>query len=119
MPIRMPSRPPDPARAEGRQLRRRFDRVTLGQKPDRLHVARLDRIGAAPETLLQIRNAQMIRDAPHGTALHQGIKPEPISAQGESAPGESMSRSPYEPVAIARITADAGTFSTVLSTIGA
>ena len=72
------------------------NRVALRQKPDHLHVARLDRIGAAPEMLLQIQDTQVIHDARHGTALQQANQAISISAPGESAPVESMSRMPYE-----------------------
>ena len=40
--------------------------MTLGQKPDQLHVPRLKRIRAVHETTLQLRNAQVIDDTPHG-----------------------------------------------------
>ena len=86
----------DPARPESRHLRRRSDRMALRQQPDHLHVTGLDRIRAGPETSLQFQNIQVIRDAPHGRALQQDLKPNPISARRESAPNESMSRTPYD-----------------------
>ena len=86
----------DPARPESRHLRRRSDRMALRQQPDHLHVTGLDRIRAGPETSLQFQNIQVIRDAPHGRALQQDLKPNPISARRESAPNESMSRTPYQ-----------------------
>ena len=76
----------DPARSEGRHLRRRSDTMALRQQPDRLHVTGLDRIRAGPETSLQFRNVKVIRDAPHGIALQQGLEPKPISARTESTP---------------------------------
>ena len=48
----------DPARAEGRHLRRPSHRMALRQKPDRLHVTRLHRIGAA---LKRCSRSEMLR----------------------------------------------------------
>ena len=50
---------------------------------------------ASIEMPFQIRNAQVIHDASHGTALLPGIQGKPISTSGVSDPAESTSRKPY------------------------